>query len=105
MPKMLHETAIRQYRDEGYYFPLPILSDDEVAWNRAQLESFEKEQGYSLQGPQRSKSHLLFKWVDDLMRQYLTQLRISSDQIFCAGSRCSGLRNLDRRVLSLGIRS
>ena len=69
MPKMLHETAIRQYRDEGYYFPLPILSDDEVAWNRAQLESFEKEQGYSLQGPQRSKSHLLFKWVDDLMRQ------------------------------------
>ena len=68
MPKLLDAAAIKQYREDGYYFPLPVLSDEEVAWNRTQLEEFETEQGHPLQGPQRSKSHLLFKWVDDLMR-------------------------------------
>ena len=69
MPKMLDAAAITQYREEGYYFPLTVLSDEEVAWNRGQLERFEADQGHPLKGPQRSKSHLLFKWVDDLMRQ------------------------------------
>jgi len=68
MPKLLDAAAIKQYREEGYYFPLPVLSDEEIAWNRTQLEEFEAVQGHPLQGPQRSKSHLLFKWVDDLMR-------------------------------------
>ena len=26
MPKALSEAAIRQYRDQGYYFPVPVLS-------------------------------------------------------------------------------
>ena len=69
MAKVLDEFAIKQYREEGYYFPLTVLSNEEVAWNRKQLESFEDSQGHPLRGPQRSKSHLLFKWVDDLMRQ------------------------------------
>lgn len=68
MPKILSDAAIKQYREEGYYTPVSVLSDAEVAWNRAQLERFEAEQGHPVQGPQRSKSHLLFKWVDDLMR-------------------------------------
>ena len=35
---------------------------------RAKLEAFESAQGHAIEGAQRSKSHLLFKWVDDLMR-------------------------------------
>lgn len=68
MAKALSEAAIRQYRDEGYYFPVQVLSNDETLALRRKLEAFEATQGHPLDGAQRSKSHLLFKWVDDLMR-------------------------------------
>ena len=68
MPKILQPQAIEQYHRDGYYFPLTVLDDQQVAANRAQLETFEQSQGQPLAGAQRSKSHLLFKWVDDLMR-------------------------------------
>ncbi len=68
MPKELNEDAIAQYFNDGYYFPVEILNKDEVAENRANLEKFESEQGTPIGGAQRNKSHLLFVWVDDLMR-------------------------------------
>ena len=69
MPKVLSEDAIEQYHREGYFFPLRILDDEGVAANRRRLEAFEARQGKPVEGAQRSKSHLLFKWVDDLMRE------------------------------------
>jgi ectoine hydroxylase-related dioxygenase (phytanoyl-CoA dioxygenase family) len=68
MAMVLSEAAIAQYRRDGYFYPLSVLDADEVAANRVRLESFEAGQGHPLEGAQRSKSHLLFKWVDDLMR-------------------------------------
>jgi ectoine hydroxylase-related dioxygenase (phytanoyl-CoA dioxygenase family) len=68
MLKLLNENAIEQYNREGYYFPVKILDDEGVAANRAHLEKFEVDQGSPIAGAQRSKSHLLFTWVDDLMR-------------------------------------
>ena len=68
MPLLLSENALAQYNREGFYFPVKTLGDDEVASCRARLERFEADQGKSIGGAQRSKSHLLFKWVDDLMR-------------------------------------
>ena len=68
MPKVLSEDAIAQYHREGYFFPVRILDDEGVAANRRRLEEFESRQGKPVEGAQRSKSHLLFKWVDDLMR-------------------------------------
>jgi len=68
MAEVLSEAAIAQYRRDGYFFPLAVLDAAEVAANRARLEAFEAGQGHPLEGAQRSKSHLLFKWVDDLMR-------------------------------------
>ncbi|MDE0504902.1 MAG: phytanoyl-CoA dioxygenase, partial [Candidatus Poribacteria bacterium] len=68
MPKVLTENAIDQYHREGYFFPIRILDDEGVAANRCRLEDFEANQGKPVEGAQRSKSHLLFKWVDDLMR-------------------------------------
>lgn len=68
MPKILSEAAIAQYRQEGYCFPVRILDDGEVAANRQKLETFEASQGHPIEGAQRSKSHLLFTWIDDLMR-------------------------------------
>ena len=68
MPKLLSEAAIAQYRRDGYYLPVRILDDGEVAANRQKLEAFEASQGHPVEGAQRSKSHLLFTWIDDLMR-------------------------------------
>ena len=68
MSKRLDRGAVEQYRGEGYYFPVDVLDAGEVADNRARLEAFEAAQGRPVHGPQRSKSHLLFKWVDELMR-------------------------------------
>ena len=80
MPKVLTEVAIEQYHREGYFFPVRILDDEGVAANRRQLEEFEARQGKPVEGAQRSKSHLLFKWVDDLMRD-LTLLDAVEDLI------------------------
>ena len=68
MPKLLSENAIEQFDRDGYYFPVTILSEDEAGAKRSLLESFETDEGKPIGGAQRNKSHLLFKWVDDLMR-------------------------------------
>lgn len=68
MTKALSENQTEQYWREGYVFPVPVLARDEVATLRGRLETFEATQGGALKPAQRSKSHLLFKWLDDLMR-------------------------------------
>ncbi|MEQ8695351.1 MAG: phytanoyl-CoA dioxygenase family protein [Bauldia litoralis] len=68
MPKALSAQAVEHYRRDGYYFPHPVLDAGEVADLRARLEAVEAAQGGRLQPSQRNKSHLLFKWVDDLIR-------------------------------------
>ena len=67
MNKVLSMQAIEDYHQQGYYFPLDVLAAEEVQEVRSKLESFEDEQGSPLEGGQRNKSHLLFRWVDDLM--------------------------------------
>ncbi len=68
MGKVLSESQIAQYEGEGYVFPIPVLSAEEVADYRARLEAVEARQGGALEQPQRNKAHLLFKWLDDLVR-------------------------------------
>jgi hypothetical protein len=65
---LLSETEIAQFDRDGYCFPIQILDAKRVAVCRAQLEAFEASQGQPISGAHRNKSHLLFKWVDDLMR-------------------------------------
>lgn len=62
------QTQLDQYENEGYLFPVPILNADEVAACRASLEAVEAQQGGQLLASQRPKSHLIFKWLDDLIR-------------------------------------
>ena len=65
--KMLTETAVRQYRDQGYYSPVRVMPGAEADALRAKLESFEAGAGI-LAGKLRHKSHLLFTWLNDLIR-------------------------------------
>lgn len=65
--KKLTDVALRQYQEFGYYAPVPVLSPTEAACLREQLESFEATAGI-LAGKLRHKSHLLFTWLNDLIR-------------------------------------
>jgi non-heme Fe2+,alpha-ketoglutarate-dependent halogenase len=67
MPKRLSTSALEAYRRDGYYFPLPALSPQEVARFRGCLEEHEAKTGQPLQGNFRHKAHLLFTWVDELV--------------------------------------
>ncbi len=63
----LSPSAVRQYQDDGYYAPLRVLSSEQAAALRDRLETYETGAG-RLAGPLRQKSHLLFTWLNDLVR-------------------------------------
>jgi non-haem Fe2+, alpha-ketoglutarate-dependent halogenase len=65
--KKLSPEAVTFYKDHGYYAPIPALSRAEAAEARRQLEAHEAAHG-KLTGPLRHKSHLLFTWLDDIVR-------------------------------------
>ncbi|MDG2278443.1 MAG: phytanoyl-CoA dioxygenase family protein [Pseudomonadales bacterium] len=59
---------LAHFEQHGYMSPVPIISESEAQIYRAQLEAYEQQLGHPVQGPMRTKPHLLFKWVDNLMR-------------------------------------
>ena len=68
MPKILTSEQRDQYRQQGYVFPIRVMDETRAADYRALLEEFEAEQGAPVSGALRNKSHLLFLWVDEMMR-------------------------------------
>lgn len=69
--KRLAEKEVRQFQAKGYFSPVSVLSATEAQTYREKLEAFETQLGHAVTGPLRSKPHLLFTWVDDLMRNSL----------------------------------
>jgi len=65
--KSLSEAAVQQYRARGYHAPISVLSRVEAAGLRHRLEAFEATGG-AMQGAVRHKPHLLFTWLNDLIR-------------------------------------
>jgi len=63
----LSAKAADHYREHGYYAPIRVMSADEAATIRRKLEAHESAHGV-LKGSMRHKSHLLFTWLDDLIR-------------------------------------
>jgi non-heme Fe2+,alpha-ketoglutarate-dependent halogenase len=64
-------SQIARYQREGFLFPVDCLTGEEVRYFRGRLEAFERGQGGTfgkLPDLVRSKSHLLFTWMDDLVR-------------------------------------
>lgn len=71
MPASLSDTQIAAYHRDGFLFPVDCLTPEEVAYYRGRLEAFERAQGDTfgkLPDLVRSKSHLLFTWMDELVR-------------------------------------
>jgi non-haem Fe2+, alpha-ketoglutarate-dependent halogenase len=65
--KMLTQVALRQYQEQGYYAPLRVMPRAEAEALHRRLEDFEANAGI-LAGKLRHKSHLLFTWLNDLVR-------------------------------------
>jgi ectoine hydroxylase-related dioxygenase (phytanoyl-CoA dioxygenase family) len=68
MGKRLSPSAVAQYDRDGLYFPIRVLSATEAREFRLRLEAVEREQGGPLRGELRHKGHLVFTWLDRLVR-------------------------------------
>jgi len=68
VPKLLNEEQIALYRDRGYHFPVDALSASEVERFRRQLENYEALSGGPIKGEMRHRSHVLFTWIDQMVR-------------------------------------
>ena len=71
MPKKLNSKQLRDYRADGYVYPLDALSAVDVARYRDELRKTEEHLGGSLMGVDkkfRGNLHFLCKWVDELAR-------------------------------------
>ena len=68
MPKLLSENDVAAYRDRGYHFPVDALSAGEVTDFRRRLEDYEAASGGPIKGEMRHRSHVLFTWINDMIR-------------------------------------
>jgi non-heme Fe2+,alpha-ketoglutarate-dependent halogenase len=68
MAKILTETQIEQFRRNGCVFPIRVMSEAEAFAIRSKLEDHEARSGGPLAGDLRHKTHLLFPWLADLVR-------------------------------------
>ncbi|MEZ5815694.1 MAG: phytanoyl-CoA dioxygenase family protein [Hyphomicrobiaceae bacterium] len=68
MPKVLTAAEVEAYNRDGYHFPIDVLSPAEVAEARGALEAYERTSGGPISGAMRHRSHVLFTWVNDLVR-------------------------------------
>ncbi len=68
MGKFLTPQQVARFSAEGYLAPLRIMSEDAARELRAKLEAHERDTGGPLARPLRHKSHLLFTWLAELVR-------------------------------------
>jgi len=64
----LSEQDVEGYARNGFLAPVEVCSQAEAATWREQLAATEAALGRPLNSLERLKSHLLFPWIDDLMR-------------------------------------
>ena len=68
MPKILTEQQIETFRRDGCVFPIRVMPAAQATAIRERLEDFEASTGGPLKGDLRHKTHLLFTWLNDLVR-------------------------------------
>ncbi len=66
MPKTLATEHIEQYKRDGVLFPIPVLTDHEVALFRCATEELESRLGSKPKLVQCAQTHLFFRWAYDL---------------------------------------
>ncbi len=67
MTKLLTEEQVDRFRREGYLSPVRVMDEAAAIAVREKLEAFEQSTGGPLRGELRHKSHLLFKFLSDVV--------------------------------------
>ena len=67
MANILNKSQKEFFNENGYLFPIKIMTEKKALLYRKNLEQFEKSKGRTISGNDRHKSHLLFKWVNDIV--------------------------------------
>ena len=68
MGKALTKHQLGEYQQQGFLFPLPVLSESETATLRGKLEDLEVQHGGRLPASTNRKPHLLLTWLNELIR-------------------------------------
>lgn len=68
LTQSLSPAEIAAYRERGYHFPVRIFSDAEIAAMNDRLRATEAKVGGRLDGRMNQKPHLLFPWMNELIR-------------------------------------
>ena len=68
MAGSLSPEAVGQYETDGVVWPVDVLTAEEAAHYRGRLEAAEAKLGGPLRSNMMFKTHLLFPWVDELIR-------------------------------------
>ncbi|MGH6609452.1 MAG: phytanoyl-CoA dioxygenase family protein [Burkholderiaceae bacterium] len=68
MPKILTDAQVEQFWRDGCVFPVRVMPEAEAVEIRRKLEDYEARSGGPLAGDLRHKTHLLFPWLADLVR-------------------------------------
>lgn len=66
MPKLLTDQQVEKYRDDGFVYPIDVMSAEEATGYLTELEAAEARQGKLLVKGSNFKPHLIFKWADRL---------------------------------------
>ena len=68
MGKSLSDAEIAGYHRDGFLCPIDVFSPEEARGFRDRLEGFEERDGRQFGKGHNFKPHLLFPWVDALVR-------------------------------------
>ena len=69
MTRMLTDEQVARFHREGYLSPLRVMSEEAAQAVREKLEAHERATGGPLRGELRHKSHLLFKFLSDVVHE------------------------------------
>ena len=66
--RLLDESAVAAYRRDGIVFPIRVVDEAEAARMLGRLEAIEAAHGGKLPARINQKPHLLFPWLNELVR-------------------------------------
>lgn len=69
MPKILTQQQLDNFNKQGFVTPIRVISEGQALAIRQRLEDYEQTSGGPLKGSLRHKTHLLFRGLNDLVRQ------------------------------------
>lgn len=67
MPKRLSEEQVRQYHEDGFCFPVDVMTPEQALDFRARIETVEREHPEALAATTRNNAHITFTCLDEIV--------------------------------------